>query len=50
MVIYTSLCTLIAYTYLHLLIYIHVVFILLHELEKIVEISGIQKLRRNFID
>ena len=42
--------TLNAYTYLHLLIYIYVLFTLLYELSKIFKIWAIQKLRRNFLD
>ena len=41
---------LISYTYLHLLIYTYALFVLLYELAKIVEILGIWKLRRNFLD
>ena len=49
MVIYTSLFTLFAYTYLNLLIYTYVSFILLHEFDKIDKIWEIWKLRRHFL-
>ena len=41
---------LLACTYLNLLIYTYVFFILLYELDKIVEICEIKELRRNFLD
>ena len=41
---------LLAYIYLHLLVYICVLFMLLYELDKIGKVWRIQKQRRNFLD
>ena len=49
-VVCTSLFTLNCLYFLHLLICTNVLFILLYELDKIVKILAMQKLRRNFLD